>query len=475
MLHLADWTSDPILERMTSPSASSSVAPSLAAAPVSESDRIEIVDIIRGVAVLGILLMNIPFFAMPERFSEPWRADPGNTNFWVYAVNTVFFEGKMRALFSAIFGAGIVLFTDGKEKAGRSATGLFYRRMFWLTLFGLAHAHLLLWLGDILYFYGLIGMIAFLLRRVAPRWLALGVPLVAIIGFVANTLFFQNIREKRLAWRDAITAQQAGRPLTPKQDSALVAWRAIEKEFLPNDAERTAHTALMKGSYSQVASFVRQKAADGEFKYLVYSIWDMLALMLLGIALYRWGFLTLKWSNSAYVRTAIIGYTVGLTAVLISFVHGVVVTPNVMAMLATMEREPIQWTGALYDVQRIALMMAHVSVLMLAYRAGWLRWLFARLRAVGQMAFTNYIVQTVICSLVFFGYGLNQFGEWQYYQLYWLVLAIWAFQLIVSPLWLRGFQFGPLEWLWRTLTYGAMQPFVRRSVPRPIPAGTLAS
>jgi len=158
-----------------------------------------------------------------------------------------------------------------------------------------------------------------------------------------------------------------------------------------------------------------------------------------------------------------------------SFVHGVLVTPTVQAMLAVMEREPVAWTGALYDVQRIALMMAHVSVIMLVYRAGWLRGLFARLRAVGQMAFTNYVMHTVICSLVFFGYGLNQFGEWQYYQLYWLVAGIWVLQLIVSPLWLRAFQFGPLEWLWRTLTYGARQPFLRRPAAPTVPvAGTMA-
>jgi uncharacterized protein len=445
------------------------VAPRAAALPVAESERIEIVDVVRGVALLGILLMNIPYFAMPERFSESWRADPTNANFWVNAVNTILFEGKMRALFSAVFGAGIVLFTVGKERSGRSATGLFYRRMIWLTIFGLVHAHLLLWLGDILYFYGLVGMLAFLLRKVAPKWLALGVPLVAVVGFVANTLFYQNLREKRLAWRDAVTAQAAGTPLTPRQDSALVAWRAVEKEFIPNQAEIAQHTALMKGSYGQVASYVREKAADGQFKYLAFAIWDMLALMVLGIALYRWGFLTLQWSNRAYVRTAVVGYAVGLTAVTYSFVHGVRVSPNLPAMLANMERTPIQWTAGLYDVQRIALMMAHVSVIMLAFRAGWLRGLFARLRAVGQMAFTNYILQTVICSLVFFGYGLNQFGEWQYYQLYWLVAAIWVLQLLLSPLWLRSFQFGPLEWLWRTLTYGSRPPFLRRPVRPPVP------
>jgi uncharacterized protein len=442
-------------------------------APVAESERIDIIDVVRGVAVLGILLMNIPFFALPERFNEPWRADLTSPNFWVYATNTILFEGKMRALFSAVFGAGLVLFTEGKERDGRSATSLFYRRMAWLTLFGLIHAHLILWLGDILYFYGLVGMLAFLLRKKAPRWLALGVPLVAVIGFTANTLFYQNLRSKRLAWREAVTAQAAGRALTPAQDSALVAWRDVEKNFIPNDAEIAEHTALMKGSYGQVASFVREKAAEGEFKYLLLAIWDMLALMVLGIALHRWGFLSLRWSNRAYGLTAAIGYVVGLTAVTYSFVHGVRTAPNLAAGLAYVERTPIQWTGALYDVQRIALMMAHVAVIMLIYRAGWLHGLFARLRAVGRMAFTNYVMQSVICSLVFFGYGLNKFAEWQYYQLYYLVGGIWVLQLIVSPIWLRSFQFGPLEWLWRALTYWHRPPMRRTAKSRLQPVGSV--
>ncbi|HEU4406680.1 MAG TPA: DUF418 domain-containing protein [Polyangiaceae bacterium] len=437
-------------------------APRPAAAPVAQAERIAIIDAVRGVALLGILLMNIPIFALPERFDEPWRADTGSADFWVHAFNIVFFEGKMRALFSAVFGAGIVLFTLGKERAGRPATGLFYRRMLWLTLFGLAHAHLLLWLGDVLYFYGVIGMLAFLLRRVPPRRLALGVPLVAVVGFAASVLFYQNMRAKRLAWREAVTAQAEGRALGPAQTEALAAWREVEKNFIPNREEIAQHTALMKGTYGQVASFVRPKAAEGEFKYLLLGLWDMLALMLLGIALYRWGFFTLQWSDRAYKRTALIGYALGLPAVVFSHVYIVLTFPTLDAMLAGLERIPVPWTGALYDLQRIALMMAHVSVLMLAYRAGWLPGLFARLRAVGQMAFTNYILQTVICSLVFFGYGLNQFAAWRYHQLYALVAAVWVLQLALSPLWLRAFHFGPLEWLWRTLTYWKPQPFVRR-------------
>jgi len=183
-------------------------------APVSRLERIETIDILRGIALLGILLMNIPVFSMPQRYSEPFRVDPENINFWVRAVVNIVFEGKMRALFSMIFGAGILLFTTKKETAGKSTTALYYRRMGWLIVFGLADAHLLLWEGDILYSYGVIGMIAFLFRKINPKYLVLGVPIVAIIDFTASTIFYQDLRQKRLEYVKAKSEIKAGQPQT---------------------------------------------------------------------------------------------------------------------------------------------------------------------------------------------------------------------------------------------------------------------
>ncbi len=425
-------------------------------------ERIDIIDIVRGVALLGILILNIPYFAMEEYFSEPWRQDTSNTNFWVNAVNTIFFEGKMRALFSMIFGAGIVLFTSNKEKSGKSATWLFYKRMIWLTLFGLAHAHLILWLGDILYFYGLIGMLAFLFRKMKPKYLAMGVPIVSVIGFVANTLFMQKIRGQYLDYKEATELQDAGKELGEKELAALEVWEETRKEMIPNKKEVVEHTALMKGSYSDVGSHIRPKAWDGQTKYLIFSIWDMLALMLLGVALYQWGFLTMKWTQAQYFKTIWIGYGVGLPLVIFSFVYNTKHFPNVEAALKFIETHSINWVSLIYDFQRILIMMAHVALVIVLYQKGYFRRLINGLRAVGQLAFTNYIMHSVICTLVFFGYGLNQFAEWEYYQLYYLVIGIWIFQLVISPIWLKYFLFGPLEWLWRCLTYRRLQPFVRK-------------
>src|SRR6516165_9194197 len=203
--------------------------PAVAPAPVSDADRLKLIDALRGVALLGILLMNIPGFAMPEYFSESFKSDPKNVNFWVSAVISVFFEGKMRALFGMIFGAGVLLFVSRKERSGRSVTGLFYRRMFWLVLFGLIHAHLILWIGDILFLYGFCGMIVYLFRNVKPAYLVLGVPLVAAFDFGTGTLFYRHTREARIAYAEASHAASEGKTLTEAQTEALARWREIEK------------------------------------------------------------------------------------------------------------------------------------------------------------------------------------------------------------------------------------------------------
>src|SRR6516225_8854140 len=202
--------------------------------PVAESQRIKLIDALRGVALLGILLMNIPGFAMPNYFSESFKSDPTNINFWLNAVITVFFAGKMRALFGMVFGAGVLLFVSKKEQTGRPVTGLFYRRMIWLVLFGLIHAHLILWIGDILYLYGFCGMLVYLFRNVKPAYLVLGVPLVAVVDFTAGTLFYQQIRSARIAYVEATKAASEGQALTPAQTEALAHWRNLEQTLIPN-------------------------------------------------------------------------------------------------------------------------------------------------------------------------------------------------------------------------------------------------
>jgi uncharacterized protein len=432
-----------------------------AAAPVSDKERLKLIDALRGVALLGILLMNIVGFAMPDYYSEPFKSDPANVNFWVLAVISVGFAGKMRALFGMLFGAGVLLFVSQKALTGRSATGLFYRRMFWLILFGLVHAHLILWRGDILYLYGLCGMVVYLCRKIKPIYLILGVPLVAVFDFTAGTMLYQDLRAKRLAYVEASALAAENKPLSAAQEDAVARWREVEKTMIPSREVARENTRKMKSDYSTVASHLRPIAWKWESTLLPRLIWDSLALMLLGLALYQWGFLSGKWSNRAYAKVVAIGYGIGLPLATYAFYHGYLHRPNLEAILRRMELVPIEWVGLIHPFQRIFLVMAHVAAIILLYKAKYAQTLFRRLEAVGQMALTNYVMQSVICTLFFFGYGLNYYGELEFYQAYFVVLAVWIVQLTASPIWLRFFLFGPLEWVWRSLTYWKLQPLLR--------------
>lgn len=432
------------------------------AAPVAQADRITAIDTLRGVALLGILMMNIPYFALPERFADAYHGNVHSPNFWTDAVITVLFEGKMRALFSMIFGAGILLFTKRKEEAGHPFKALFFSRMGWMVVFGLIHAHVLLWMGDILYFYGMIGMLAFLFRRMKAKYLVWGVPIVAIIGFVGGTLFFMHVRTQRLDYNAAMALQKSGKTLTPAQTTAISTWQEIEKEFLPNTAEINKHTALMKGSYTDVGSYIRPLVWSYQTKYILLQIGDILALMLLGMAMYKWKFFTGEWTTKQYRLTALIGYGIGLPLVILDYWHNMHEPTGSAAAITYLETHTVSWWGLIYPFQRMFLVMAHASVILLILRASIWKSFTTRLAAVGQMAFTNYVMHTVICTLIFFGYGLNYFADFQYYQLYYIVAGIWALQLIVSPIWLKYYLFGPLEWVWRSLTYRQAQPMRRK-------------
>jgi uncharacterized protein len=431
------------------------------AAPVAENQRIETIDILRGFALLGILLMNIPGFSMADYSFEAFKNDPGTFNFWLYQFIGVFFEGKMRAMFGMVFGAGLLLFIANKGTKGASVHALYYRRMFWLLIFGLIHAHLILWIGEILYLYAVCGMILYLFRNVAAKYLVWAVPIVAIASFVAGTIQYQNIRAKRIAYVEATTSQSQNQTLTAAQTKALTEWREIEKTMIPNREDAKENTRKMKSDYATVAGYLRPLAWDGQTKYLPFEVWDSLALMLLGLALFKWGFLTGSWSTKQYWTVLKIGYGLGLPLVMYSSYYAFRHFTTIEANLARMEQVPINWIGLIYPFQRILIVLGHASALILLSKSGVAQGLCRRLAAVGRMALSNYISHSIICTLFFFGYGLNYFAELEYYQIYFVVLVIWAIQLIISPIWLKYFLFGPLEWLWRSLTYWKLQPMKR--------------
>jgi uncharacterized protein len=426
--------------------------------PVVQDDRLQTIDVLRGVALLGILLINISSFALPEHFTDTIHSNFRDPNFWTDAVITTMFEGKMRALFSMIFGAGILLFVRNKEHAGHPFKFLFFRRMGWLVLFGLIHAHILLWAGDILYFYGLIGILAFFFRKLKAKYLLIGVLLMAVVDDVSYAVFYKNIDNKHAKYNSAKNIQKQHKPLSAKQITDIKEWEETGSKIEPNESQVTQYTKMMKSNYSTVAWRIGSISWYYEIVALYVLVGDVLGLMLLGMALYKWKFFTGGWSKKQYIFTALVGCGIGLPLVIYSYCYShQIPMPGGLSFLNYLKK----WSKYIYPFQRILLVMAYGSVLMLILKAGIWKGFTTRLAAVGQMAFTNYIIQTVFCTLFFFGYGLNYFAEMQYYQLYFVVAVIWFIQLIISPIWLKYFLFGPLEWLWRSLTYWQLQPMQR--------------
>jgi uncharacterized protein len=279
---------------------------------------------------------------------------------------------------------------------------------------------------------------------------------IAVLGILLMNIWVFGINLRG----DGISVD-SGRTLTAQQSAALASWREIELAFIPNAEDRANEIAAMRGAYGEVGTVVRKHALEWETRLLPTQLGDNIALMLLGMALLQWGFFTARWTSKAYMWTMAIGYGLGLPLVTFSFWYGYTHTPDTAAFLAFLETHPIYWVNLIYPVQRILLVMAHCSLLMVLWQKGAFQWLFARLRAVGQMALTNYLMQSVLCTLFFFGYGLGFYERLAVHQVYVVVVAVWALQLAYSPIWLKHFRFGPMEWLWRSLTYWQAQPMWR--------------
>jgi len=398
-------------------------------APLTKGHIVSL-DVLRGFAVLGILVMNVQMFSMPEAaYLNPTRwGDLAGINLATWFLSHLLANTKFISIFSMLFGAGICLFADRIEARGGRAAALHYRRMFWLLVFGLAHAYLL-WIGDILVPYALCGCLVFLLRKARPRTLAV----TGLAVFSVSTLLYLFI---------GIAALQEALPPEIATDLRTNWWAPAEAKLLA-EAEAYRGGWLEQQSLRVEGSLGMHLAA---FPLLL--LWRCAGMMLLGMALYRWGLLSAARSDRFYRRLAMAGIAGGAVAIMLgtwlNFATGWS-WPHSLAFWSQLD----YWGG-------VAMALGYVGAVMLAVRRGWLARVQARLAAVGRMAFTNYIAQTVICTTIFYGHGLGLFGSVERWQQALIVGAVWAVELWWSPIWLRRFGRGPLEWLWRRLTYGRL-------------------
>ena len=397
------------------------------AKPVETGARIASLDVLRGFALLGILVMNVQIFSMPSAaYQNPTAfGDLSGINLGVWAFAHVFFSQKFLTLFSMLFGAGVCLFADRIEARGERPARWHYRRMGWLLAFGLAHAYLL-WAGDILVTYAICGCLVYLLRRRRPRTLLVA----GLASLTATSLLL-------VAAGFALTL-----PAVP--DEAI---SEIERGWKPDAPELEAEVTAYRGGWSAQQP-VRAEEALGIHLGLLpfFAIWFCGGLMLIGMALYKWGVLSAARDDDFYQRLASICLLAGLPLVAFGMWWN---------FAGDWAWQRSMFFGTLFNSWGcIPVALGYLGLVMLAVRRGFLPGLQARLAAVGRMAFTNYLLQTVICTTIFYGHGLGLFASAERYQQLLIVFAVWALQLWLSPIWLRRHSYGPLEWLWRTLTYG---------------------
>jgi uncharacterized protein len=427
--------------------------------PLTRTERVASIDVLRGVAVLGILLMNIPGFGMPFAFLDVPVEPGGNTgaNLWVWAANSVLFAGKMRAIFSMLFGAGVLVLTSRLEDrgAGIETADIYLRRLLWLVIFGLVHAYFIWW-GDILFFYGVIGLFLFPFRKLSGRTLIIAGIVVLLVHVGREWVFHARTMERTRA--DAVaadTAAAAGATPTSEQKAAQESWANRLKQAHPAPEALEKEIAAYRGSYLDAlrerAGFLSREQANALYSFFFL---DAGGMMLLGMGLFKLGFLSAAGARHIYWIVAAVGFALGLPLAAWA-VRG--------AVTSGFDPVTMAYGDVVRAAARVPIALAHVAVVMLICQAGILGGLTRRLGAVGQMAFSNYILTSLICTTVFYGYGVGLFGYLQRYQIYYVVAAVWLVQLVVSPIWLRHFRFGPLEWLWRSLTYLERQPLLIRA------------
>jgi uncharacterized protein len=421
-----------------------SAAPMATNSRGASGDRHVSIDAVRGFAVLGILLMNIVGMGLPSfAYLDPTYAG-GSTgaDLWTWAVNNVLTDGKMRALFTMLFGASAVLIAERAEGGQPGPLQTHYRRMFWLFVFGMVHAYFLWW-GDILVTYAVAGLVIFPFRKLDARaQIAVGVAILAAL--LAKNAFEAN---QLIALHDAAAA--------PGAPAAVVkAWQEASQSVIVPPGMKAAELAGFGGGFMDA---LKARATMSLLMQLVLAPPDALpeavGQMFVGMGLFRMGFFTLGWSNRAYLAMIAVGYLVAApaTAWIAMKIH-----QDGFEALSLHRWEVWQ------QVSRPLIALAHASVLLLIVRSGAAQPVVDRLAAAGRMAFSNYLMTSIITTLVFCGFGLGLYGKLSRFQELAVVAGVWVFILAWSKPWLARFHYGPFEWAWRSLVRWSPQPFVRR-------------
>ena len=428
-------------------------------------ERIFSIDVIRGVALMGILFINICTAGLTSAYDTGaiHFFDLNHADYYSWFMVNWLVEGKMRCLFSMLFGAGVILFTDNRIQQGLPAAGVFYRRMLWLLVFGLIDVYIVLWNGDILLEYAACGLMLYPFRKLKPKYLVLiAVIMLAIVSWVSN-MDFSEVKASRETYLATEQLVKENKKLTEEQQEERDAWINTTKSIYPFSKETMKKVSkyiendIRKRQAGYTDTFLRQAPENFEEEYMAFlsPVWETLATMLLGMALFKIGFFSNKYSRKKYLTIALICFAIGLP-----IAHEITYWPASHAA-----KQYINYVDthsfdlkALEQIPRILIPIGYACLLIIICMSGWLKKLTYALSCFGKMAFTNYMIQNIFITVFFWGHGFAMFSKFTRIEIYGIMVITWIVQITFSVIWLRYYSMGPLEWLWRTLTYKKIMP-----------------
>ncbi len=433
----------------------SAAPPAEPATPVAAAERIASLDVLRGVAVLGIVVMNVYAFAMPfPAYSNPLLmggTEPLNLGTWFFT--HILFDQKFLSVFAMLFGAGIIVMTDRSAAKGARPGRIFYRRQFWLVLLGALHAYFI-WFGDILFMYALVGMLAYLFRNRTPRTLIIVACCLLPVAVLLGYGFGAKMQLIKTEAAEIATLQETGEALSEEQQQLLDDWSEQRAFMAPNAEDIQKNLDIHLGSYAEITAWrIPETMQFQVFGLLFFGIWRVLGLMLIGMALMKINVLGAERPAGFYRSMMLICYAIGLPLTAYSALdlhaHGF---------------DPLYAVGAGSSANyfgSIIVALGHIALVMLLIRTGFVQGLLRRFAAIGRMALTNYLMHSVVLTTVFYGYGLGLYGSIPRFWQMGFAAAVIGLQMVLSPWWLSRYEFGPVEWLWRSLTYWQRQPMRR--------------
>jgi uncharacterized protein len=407
------------------------------------------------------LVSNIDIFSGPETFLEVPQRLPDTSffnshlhlNLFILFAKWILIEGKMRALFSMLFGVGLLLMAEHAEQNRRSAQlpDIYLRRNMWLCVFGFLHGSLI-WAFDILLPYGLSGLlILYPCRRLKARVLLAAGILVTLASSLLLPVFLGTAGDTDLAQRAQsieATQRQGGR-LTEEQHTVLQQWQNLKAAHAtvvpPLDGDPIQHFSYTAMVLTQLRAYVTEP-----FGSEVFIVMESVGGMLLGMGLYKIGFLTAECSWATYIKSA----TYGLLFSAPFYVLGVWKIYKSGFDFIAIER----WLYLPYEVLKIPAAVGVIALLMLFIKSGIAKPIQNAFAAVGRTALSNYILTSLLCQYIFLWGRWQYFGKLTYAEHHLVMIGIWSINVMVSTFWLRLFRFGPMEWLWRSLTYWKLQP-----------------